>query len=291
METNKEINALLTLIDDPDEEVFDVVSEKLVGFGKPIIPNLENLWETIHSEAVQGRIESIIHRLHYDDLVEEFMVWIDSDEDPDLLEGALLINKFNFPELSTKPLIQEIEKIKRNIWLELNSYLTPLEEVSILSSILHNYYSLKGVETDYKNPNDFLINKLIESKKGNQFSNGLLYLHLCELLDLPVRVMNIPNQMILAYYKNNVDGHEKYPKGKIEFFIDPSTGLVFTHKDLNNYFKRISAEIDPSYYIPKTNKEVIQLILTQYSKCFTDESNKNKQQELLVLSSMLDKEK
>lgn len=46
METNNEISALFTLIDDPDEEVFGLVSNKIVDYGKEIIPNLEHLWET-----------------------------------------------------------------------------------------------------------------------------------------------------------------------------------------------------------------------------------------------------
>ena len=36
MEESKEITALFQLIDDPDEEVFDAISKKIVDFGKPI---------------------------------------------------------------------------------------------------------------------------------------------------------------------------------------------------------------------------------------------------------------
>ena len=45
MEENREITALLHLIDDPDEDVYSTVSDKIISFGKEIIPNLENLWE------------------------------------------------------------------------------------------------------------------------------------------------------------------------------------------------------------------------------------------------------
>jgi hypothetical protein len=34
METTKELSALFTLIDDPDEEVFGAVSEKIIDYGK-----------------------------------------------------------------------------------------------------------------------------------------------------------------------------------------------------------------------------------------------------------------
>ena len=200
METTREISALLTLIDDPDEEVFGLVTNKIVDYGKPIIPNLEHLWETTPDEGIQHRIEILIHKLHYQDLVEDFRQWSLSGHH-DLMLGALLTSKFQYPELSTTPVMQEIEKMRRNIWLELNNYLTPLEQINIVTSILYSYYGLKGAENNINEPNDFLIHKTLESKRGNQISNGILYLVLCELLDIPVRAVNLPKQFIVAYFK------------------------------------------------------------------------------------------
>jgi len=40
MQENKEILALFNLIDDPDQEVFDSVSSRIVSYGRGIIPNL-----------------------------------------------------------------------------------------------------------------------------------------------------------------------------------------------------------------------------------------------------------
>ncbi len=287
METNKEISALFNLIDDPDKEVFDVVSEKIVGFGRPIIPNLEDLWESTPNEEIQSRIENIIHRLHFYDLIKEFRGWKVNGDD-DLLQATLLIGKFQYPEMAFQPVLQEVEKMKRNIWLELNSFLTPLEEISILSSILYNYFAIKGIETNHKNPNDFLLHKAVESKKGNQFSNGILYLILCELLDIPVRTLDIPNQFVLGYYKKlEFDENEKNPITSIEFLIDPLTGLVFTHRDLQNYFTRINKEPDPSFYFPRNNTQVIQQSLNELSKCFTEGKENYKQNELQELINLL----
>ena len=60
MEENKELSALFHLIDDPDEEVFGAVSNRIIDYGKGIIPNLENLWENTISEGIQERIELLI---------------------------------------------------------------------------------------------------------------------------------------------------------------------------------------------------------------------------------------
>ena len=288
MEESKEISALFHLIDDPDEEVFDAVSKKIVDYGKPIIPNLEHLWETSPNEDVQGRIELLIHRLHYRDLTDDVHQWSVSGHH-DLMLGALLVSKFQYPELSTTPVLQEIEKVRRNIWLELNNYLTPLEQINIVTSILYSYYGLKGTEINYQESGEFLLHKVLEAKHGNQISNGILYLILCELLDIPVKAIAVPKQFVIAYFKPGYSEENlPNPINKIEFFIDPTSGQVFTHKDVENYFKRINVPPVGLYFKPQSNKRIIQQLLEELSKCFDDDKNRYKQNELILLSKLLD---
>ncbi len=288
MEENRELSALFHLIDDPDEEVFGAVSNRIIDYGKGIIPNLENLWENTISEGIQERIELLIHRLHYRDLTEEFVEW-NKNTHQDLLTGALLVARFQYPELTSAQVFQEVEKLRRNIWLELNSYLTPLEQINVLTSILYNYFNLRGGETNYQNTDEFLINKQLETKRGNGISNGVLYLILSELLDVPVKAINIPRQFVLGYFKAEYDfeRHTENPLYKTEFFIDPLSGHVFTHKDVDNYFKRINVPPVASYFKPISNKKIIQALLEEFGKCFDNDKNRYKQKELKMLSELI----
>jgi regulator of sirC expression with transglutaminase-like and TPR domain len=288
MEETKEISALFKLIDDPDEEVFGAVTNKIVDFGRTIIPNLEHLWETTPNEQIQERIELIIHRLHFKDLTEDFSQWSLAGHH-DLLVGALLVSKFQYPDLATSGTLVEVEKIRRNIWLELNNYLTPLEQIRIVTGILYSYYNLKGNEVAYADVNEFLIHKLLESKRGNQLGNGILYLIICDLLDIPVKAIGVPKQFVLAYFKQGYSSEstEDY-RDKIEFFIDPSNGMVFTHKDVDSYFKRITVPPVASYFKPLSNKKVIQYLLQETSKCFDNEKDGYKKDELIQLANLLD---
>ena len=288
MVENKEISALFHLIDDPDEEVYSTVSTKLISFGKGIISNLENLWENTNSEDVQERIETIIHKLHFRDLTEDFVNW--KNGSCELLAGALLTSKYHYPEMQETKALQEIEKLRRNIWLELNNYLTPLEQVNVITSILYNYYKQKGVEISYSQPEDFLISKTLETKKGNAISNGILYLVLCELLDIPVRATNIPRQFILGYFDPQYQflNPVKHTAEKINFFIDPLNGNIYSHKDVENYFKRISVASTPAYFRKLTNKRIVQFLLEELSKCFDNDRNRYKMEELLTLVKLLD---
>ncbi len=288
MVENKEISALFHLIDDPDEEVYSTVSTRIISFGKAIIPNLENLWENTSKEDVQERIETLIHKLHFRDLTDDFVNW--KNGSCELLTGALLASKYHYPEMQDLQTLQEIEKIRRNIWLELNNYLTPLEQVNVITSILYNYYKQKGVEISYNQPEDFLITKTIETKKGNAISNGILYLVLCDLLDIPVKATNIPRQFILGYFdpqfefmnpvKNNAE--------KINFFIDPLNGQIYSHKDIENYFNRISVPLSASYLRKLNNIRIIRFLLEELSKCFDNDRNRYKMEELLSLVKLLE---
>jgi len=289
MQQTKEINALFTLIDDPDEEVYYTVSERIVHFGKAIIPNLENLWENTLSEDIQERIELLIHRLHFTDLKNDLTEWRDSAYH-DLLFGALLVSKYQYPDLHTTPVLQDIEKIRRNVWLELNSFLTPLEQANVLTSIIYNYYNLKGTEVAYNNPDDFFIHKVLATRKGNALSNGIIYQVMCDLLDINARIINIPKQFIIAFYHSDYDAstYIGHPQNKIHFFVDATTGQAYSHNDIENYFKRISVPPTASYYKPISHKRTIQILLEELSKCFDLASNQYKQRELMELADLLD---
>ncbi len=287
MQENKEIKALLHLIDDPDEEVFNVVSGRIMGYGTGIIPNLENLWENTTLEEAQDRIEMLIHRLHFQDLQEEFINWKKSPYQ-DLLTASILVSRFQYPDLVSTSIMTEMEKLRRNIWLELNSYLTPLEQVNVISSILYNYYGLKGMEVGYQHPEEFLVNKVLECKRGNTISNGILYLVLSQLLDIPVKAINIPKQFVLAYFRSDYSLDPKQsPQEQIEFYIDPLSGQVFTHKDVENYFKRISVPPVPTYFKAVDHRRIIQTLLEEFSKCFDTPKDDYKKRELILLSEIV----
>lgn len=288
MVENKEISALFQLIDDPDQEVFNSVTDRLMTIGRGIIPNLESLWENTEEQNVQDRIEMIIHQLHFKDLYEEFREW--KNGTCDLLEGALLFCKYSYPDLNSASSLQEIEKIRRNIWLELNSYLTPLEQAGILSGILYNYYNIKGTEVNYLQPEEFLLTKLLQSKKGNSIANGLLYQIICNMLDIPMRVINIPRQFILAYFETdfNFFGVPQPETEKISFYVDPLTGQVYSQQDVENYFKKISVPPTTSYFRQLSNKEIIRFLLEEFSKCFTTSDVEYRKRDLLQLAALLD---
>jgi regulator of sirC expression with transglutaminase-like and TPR domain len=285
---NKEIKALLLLLDDPDETVFKMVGDRIVSIGKQIIPNLEQVWETVPNEDLQERIEMLIHRVHFRDLTEEMVAW-KASADQDLIKAALLVARYQYPDLAVAETLQFIEKIKRNIWLELNNYLTPLEQINVFNSILFNYFKLAGQEIDYEHPDQFLIHKALESKKGNSIINSVIYQALCELLDIPVYAVRIPKQFLLAYLNTNpaLPGSKRHGSDNISFYIDPLNGQMYSHKDVENYFKRMSVPPVSYHFKPMHHDEIILRLIEEFAKCFDNDNNRYKMKELQSLADIL----
>jgi regulator of sirC expression with transglutaminase-like and TPR domain len=287
--TAEEIQALFKLIDDPDEEVYSTISSRILHYGTPIIPDLEHLWESTLDEISLERIELMIYKLRLQDLQGALTQW-KSQEEPSLFEGALLVTKFHYPEINLDNLRNQLEKIRRNIWLELNNYLTPLEQANVLRNILFSYYQIKGSEVNYEKPEAFLISAPLLSKNGNAFSNAILYAELCQQLDILADFINIPKQCIIAFYTLDWDPDAIVPNPQefIQFYIEGTTGNAFSQKDLDQYFQRSNIEPKNTFYKPLSNQRIIKKLLQEFSKCFSSPTLQYKQKDLNDLANLLD---
>lgn len=288
MQLNRQIQALLHLVDDPDREVFDTVASQLLSYGKEIIPNLEQLWETTEDEGVQYRIENLIHRALFTDLQHEFAAW-GREPAPSLFKGALLVAKYRYPELNTQQLMKQLDQMRRNIWLELNYYLTPLEQINVVNSILYNYYKLQGKEITERDPALFYINATLENKQGNAFSIGVIYLSLCELLDIPIFAVGLPRQFVIAFFDTQYHfmTPDTEPVQTIQFYIDPVNGMVYTQNDVEVYLKKIGAGHEEHFFQPLSNKEVIIRMLEEMALTYDYTNEEDKSQEMHQLITVL----
>jgi hypothetical protein len=227
------------------------------------------LWEVTGDESVQERIEHLIHRVHFQDLQHEFSEWSKAKQ-PELLRGAILVAKFQFPDLNVPAILSRFDQIRRNIWLELNNYLTPLEQVNVFNSILYSFYKLQGHELTERDPKYFFINQVLESKQGNAFTFGVLILALAEQLDIPIFAVDVPRQFIFAYIDtlHSFFSTDKAGVKQIQFYVDPINGMVYTQKDVDNYLRKINATNRESYFSPLATRRVIFKMMEELSLCY-----------------------
>src|SRR5687768_5928592 len=124
----KEVIALITLLDDPDEIIYTQVKERFVTLGPPAIPHLETAWENSFDAIMQKRIETIIHTIQFEILQKALKTWA-KDEQDDLFKGVILLARYQYPDLDENKIRKQMQQIKQDVWLELHADLTALEKV------------------------------------------------------------------------------------------------------------------------------------------------------------------
>ncbi len=286
----KEVIALITLLDDPDEAIYSEVRNRFIVLGPPAIPHLETAWENSFEALMQKRIEIIIHSIQFEALQKALKDWSITESD-DLLKGILLLARYQYPDLDENKVHKQIQQIKQDVWLELHDDLTALEKVKIVNHILFEVHQFGGNITNYHAPQNSFINNVLESKKGNPLMLSVIYAIICKELNIPVYGINLPQHFVLAYvndYANLIDVNNKTLSNNILFYINPfSKGLIFSQKDIDQFLKQLNLDPDNKYYLPCSNIEIVKRCLTNLIYSYEKLGYMEKLDELKRLEKLL----
>jgi regulator of sirC expression with transglutaminase-like and TPR domain len=287
----KEINALINLLDDPDETIYTQVKDKFVSFGSKVIPYLELAWENAFEMLIQKRIEEIIHTIQFDNLNRELVNWAEKDQD-DLLKGVLLISHYQYPDLDEEKVNRQLQQIIQDVWLEINDELTAMEKVKIINHVLFEIHGFGGNITNYHAPQNSFINIVLETKKGNPISLCVLYILIAKELGVPVYGINLPEHFIVGYvdeHKNLLNlSDESGEADNVLFYINPfSKGIIFNHKDIDQFLKQLKLEPQPLFYRPCSNLDMIRRVLRNLIYSYEKLGHVEKIEELNILLNSL----
>jgi regulator of sirC expression with transglutaminase-like and TPR domain len=283
---NSELQALISLLDDPDPVAFQSVSERIFGMGTLAVHTLEDVWEHTFDEMVQNRIEQIVHNIQFEDIRHRLSDWV-AGEEHDLLDGYCIITKFQYPELNEKNMRERFEKIRRDIWLELNNRLTALETIKVFNHILYEVHSFGQKPEPGKTfePAGYFLNNLFENRRGNPMSLGILYVALARKLDLPIYGVGLPGHFIATYAD---DSELPVKSDNILFYINPfSKGAVFSRREVELYLKQAGITPDERYYTICSNKSIIARLIDELEVAFEKKGETAKAAELKALGKIV----
>jgi Transglutaminase-like superfamily len=287
--SEKEFNALISLLDDNDVEVLDHVSNKLVSLGLDGIPLLESAWETSGNQLIQTRLEELINKIQFSNVKDRLQKWIDGGGE-DLLEGALLVARFHYPDLDEFKITQKIDTISKNIWIELNPALSPLEEVHVLNHVFFQLHGFFGQQVQNPDPELGYINQVLDTKKGNSLSLSILFLILAQKNDLPVYGVNLPYHFIMAYCRKHLRPDELLngeQEQQVMFYVNPlNKGIAFSRTEISSYIEQIKIKSHPKYYSPCHNLDIIKTLVYNQLSCYDQNGNTDKAQQLKMLFDM-----
>lgn len=284
MENSTEINALVKLLDDPDPEVFQHVEKRLLEHGHSVIHFLETEWEKSLDTLLQERIENIVHQIQFNTVKEDLRLWFQSGAF-DLLHGALIINRYQYPDLDEQKIIIQIEEIKREIWIGLQHEMSSVEKIKLINHVFYTVYGFSGNTKNHHDPQNSYLNQVMESKKGNQISLAIIYSTLAQKLDIPVYGVNLPQHFILGYIDESKIEDNDFG---VLFYINAfNKGAIFGKHDVDHFLRQLNLQPLPGFYVPCSNVEIIRRIIRNLISAYENLGSTEKVQELKELQELL----
>jgi len=269
---DKELKALVSLLDDRDEQIVTQVVDKIRSLGKEAIPYLEQEWENNFNPLVQRRIEELIHDLQYELLKFRIQEWYTS-KDQDLLTGLWMVATYQYPDLEIEKLKQELEQIYYEAWLEFKPDLYPFDQVKVLNGVLFTKLKLGANTKNFHSPGNSMINIVLETRKGNPITLSIIYMLVAQKLKMPVYGVNLPNLFIVTYKDE-----------KTQFYINAfNKGLIFSRQDIENYIHELRLTPQDSFFEPCSSLEIIRRVFRNLIMSFDKMGEHEKAEEVKEL--------
>ena len=258
------IEALIRLLEDPNNQVFEQVKNELVKIGDDALSSLENAAQkNSFGDEFNERVVSLINEIQRNVLKDELIQWINSEE-KDLLLGSIIVSKHHDTYLEDSLVYDAIQSLRRAIWLEFNDYQTSFEQIKIFNRIFFGVFQFKCLNKETYSPDEIDISKVLESKQGAPLTIGLIYSIIAQSLDLPVYGVNLPNSFVLAfmdYNQSNFIINQQNDFGVL-FYINPkSLGDILDAREIDAFLSSRNLNPNRSHFEPCSNSSLIKRMI------------------------------
>ncbi len=266
MNENKEIAALVNLLDDPDLVIFDQIKTKLMDIGPDCIPMLEKAsFEDNLGDLFGKRAKALIHEINFKRILFEHKNWL--KQPVRLIDGLVQIDQYFFPNITKNFIDHEIKEMIKDIEPYLHNNMNPIEKVKVINQVLFEIYKLSGDKKNYHNPENSSFGNMLKNKKGNPLTISALYIEISRQLGLPIKGINLPNHFVVGYLKDDsISIHQSitnFKRSDVIFYINPfSKGVILKHSDIDDFIKEINLTPNDYYFVPCDFCDISKRMLT-----------------------------
>jgi regulator of sirC expression with transglutaminase-like and TPR domain len=245
--TPSQKTALITLLGDEDPAIYKQVRELILSFG---VSASEWLTKYAGTEdlVLRRRINEIIYKLHQEKSDEEFLSFCLRCGDQFNIEKAVfLLAQTEFPLIEYETYCAQLDNYAHEALQEVLFTRTCLQIVEVLNEIIFERHHFVPDFDHSTNPELHYINVVLDGKKGNPITLGLLYLFIGQRLKLPIAPITIPGHFLCRIQTSTE-----------EIYIDSfNYGTPMSRTDCVHYLVRNNYEIREEYLQPVTPKQVL----------------------------------
>lgn len=244
--SDQQQSALVTLLGDEDDSVYQAVRERILSCGPSA-----RLWLQPHvlsSDAVlRRRVQELI--LHFDRQAADdaFLAFcLHAGEDFNVEEAAWLLARTAYPDIN----VEAYQALLDSFAAELRERLQNCrrtQQLGVISDYLFTELEFKGNERDYHDPENSYLNRVLDRRTGNPINLCLFYILIARRLGLPVAGIGMPGHF-LCRYQSTAE----------EIYIDPfNRGRQLTKADCVHLLVRGNYDLNDEYLAPVSSRRML----------------------------------
>jgi len=252
------IESLISLIDDQDKGVYELVQGQIIDLGKDVLPFLDKAFDESDSELMSARLKNLIGQLNLIKTREDIRDWKQHNS-RNLYEGLSILAKFQYPKLAIEKITQSINKIRQELWLEVNDNMTALEKVRILNHLFFEIHMFRGDSKDFFAPENSFLNDVIIRKKGNPITLSSIYSIIAQSVNIPIYGVNMPNHFIVAFTNRLYTQPLSDIKiNDVLFYVNPfNRGEIYSLKEMRHFLTSMKVVPRDNYLLPCSNVTIV----------------------------------
>ncbi len=269
-----ELNALLRLLDDPDERVATEVEKRILKYGESALAPLnafpaasdantfvalDDLYKE-RAARLTGVIaaERFLHELQPLTTASQ-TAGDDAHRDVNLESAVCALARFAYPFFDKAQLDEQLSSLARRLQIRLQHGMTHGEVMKTIIDffVCEEYFT--GNNGDYYNPDNSYINMVLETRKGIPISLSVVWLLVVRRLNLPFSGVNLPGHFLLKYEISTVD-----------IYIDPyAGGKLLSRLDCIRFMSNAGYQFSERHLAPADNRQIFVRMLNNLFEIYS----------------------
>jgi regulator of sirC expression with transglutaminase-like and TPR domain len=239
--------ALLKLLGDEDPAIYQSIRQKIVSYGPPAAT-----WLRPHllsrDPLLRRRTQELVRQFERQLADDQFLGFcLKHGEEFDLEQAAWLLAQTQYPDINAGAYGALLDSFGGNVRERLGADTVPEKIVAVLNHYLFEELGFSGNETNYYDPENSYLNRVLDRRTGNPISLCLLYLLIGRRLQLPITGIGLPGHFLC-----------RYQASAGELYIDAfNGGKLLTKAECVQYLLRGHYNVRDEYLAPVTPRRLL----------------------------------
>lgn len=202
------LEALVHLLADDHKEVVEAARAKLVELGDRAAAFLQKTAAFHPDPKVRVEAQGVLEMLRLLSVGKDWQAAIGlPDNEPDLEGGALLLARVCYPDLDPSPYRKRLDELASRVRPKVEAVERPMEKLAALNRVLFRDERFRGNWSDYFDPQNSYLNRVLDRKLGIPISLSVVYLLVARRVGIPLAGVGVPGHFMV---KCQDDGKEVF---------------------------------------------------------------------------------